>query len=199
MLKTLFKLICLVCLCASASINAQIITPNVQYNRPHFPVIGNENVDLTFSNGTRFTGWARTSDGRVTHYTGSMKYTDGSSDMGNWNPSWQPVGKHQYISNETGVINRDYDSNGNLIREYTSTTPQYSGGGGYVASPSSGQQPSSGSGSSSHSATCRGCNGSGYCQHCGGSGYVNNNRSKCSLCHGTGRCVSCAGVGKIYL
>lgn len=67
----------------------------------------------------------------------------------------------------------------------------YSGGTGTSSS-------SSGSSNSRHSATCRGCNGSGRCQHCGGSGWVNNHRSKCSLCHGTGRCQPCAGVGKIY-
>lgn len=182
-------------------------------------------VSLNFGNGYRFEGVKNTTtnNGQITSvsYSGSAIFPDGGRIItakagyafdANFQPTdgqfWEiePSGAVYCIERKNGRdvsrtrVYRKYIIEDNCIvfpktaeelQAEAAAAGAYSGGTGTSSS-------SSGSSGSRHSATCRGCNGTGRCQHCGGSGWVNNHSRKCSLCHNTGRCQSCAGVGKIY-
>ncbi|MCH5231798.1 MAG: hypothetical protein J1F43_08400 [Muribaculaceae bacterium] len=187
------------------------------YFRPFSMSTNDENVSLSFNDGSTFNGIKRTSltNGQVSNvcFLGTYRYPSGEKIMTEkggegFDTNFNFRNGNFYYFNNNGEMYRWYFNNGQKTetrdyRQYSIDgnfiviyTDSY--GGGY-ASPSynGGSNSNSNSNYNSHKATCRGCNGSGKCQHCRGVGYVNNYNTKCSLCYGNGTCVSCHGQGYI--
>lgn len=182
------------------------------------------NVSLSLSNNRIFNGKETTTvaNGQVTRreYVGCLTMSDGSkfitADYGypfdaNFNFSgyvWyiDPSGQlYKAIRKGSTInynrVNKSYRIVNNSVVYDDSSSGSYGGElAPYVPGTSSGGN-NGGSGSNvhnDHTATCRGCNGSGICQICHGTGLSSSGKSVCSLCKGRRKCVSCGGRGKIH-
>ncbi|MCM1067229.1 MAG: hypothetical protein NC418_06630 [Muribaculaceae bacterium] len=189
---TIFLALVVMLLASATDAQAQYLLNQTHYNNV-VPTITQRHVGrINLPNGAYFEGSETLTNGQRTGFYGMIYYAEGGFYQGPIDLYMRPHGGGQLVAPNGEVYSVRFE-NGQLVSQTkhqpTNSVP------GYIPVPSGGGYSNP---VDNHTATCRGCNGSGDCQHCGGKGYISNG-STCSLCHGGRRCVSCHGTGSVRI